>query len=187
VFDGLAESLTRSGIAVVNVDWRGRGQSVEKGYYFDLPKADREKMTLDVRASVDFLAQQKIVDPTRIGIVGLVLSAKYGMLHAASDARVKTFVVFTGFLPSDSERPIINNLKIPVLYLLSGGRPRVTKAMMDHFALTKPYGSQIFSHGGSEHGFHLLETERSFESLVVGWLTKQLDAESSEKVSKHVD
>jgi dienelactone hydrolase len=174
VFEGLRQALVQKGFAVVNLDWRGRGQSVEKGYYFDLAKADREKLSLDVRAAIDFLAAQKSVNPERIGIVGLVLSAKYGMIAAASDSRVKTFVVLTGFLPSDSERPVINGLKLPVLYLLSGGRPRVTKAMMDHFALTRSYGSQVFMHGGSEHGFHLLDVEKGLESLIVGWLARQL-------------
>ena len=171
----------RNGIAVLNVDWRGRGQSVEKGYYFDLPKAEREKLSLDVRAAVDFLAAQKAVDPTRIGIVGLVLSAKYGMLASVSDARVKTFVVLTGFLPSDSERTVINSLKIPVLYLLSGGRPRVTKAMMEHFELTRKYGSQVFLDSGSEHGFHLLETDKSLESQIVRWLNSQLSSDELDK------
>jgi dienelactone hydrolase len=177
IFESLSQSLVKNGIAVLNIDWRGRGQSVEKGYYFDLSKADREKLSLDVRAAVDFLATQKTVDPTRIGIVGLVLSAKYGMIAAACDARVKTFVVLTGFLTSDSERTLINNLKIPVLYLLSGGRPRVTKAMMEHFELTRSYGSQVFLSSRSEHGFHLLEMDKSLESQIVRWLSWQLSSD----------
>jgi dienelactone hydrolase len=174
IFESLSQSLARSGIAVLNLDWRGRGQSTEKGYYFELPKADRENLPLDVRAGVDFLALQQEIDRNNIGIVGLVLSARYGMIAAATDARVKTFVVLTGFLPGDADRDTINNLKVPVLYLLSGGRPQVTKAMMEHYALTKRYGSQIFSYSGSEHGFHLLETDKSLEMLIVHWLTNQL-------------
>jgi len=174
IYESLSQSLAQNGIAVLNLDWRGRGQSIEKGYYFELPKADRENLPLDVRAAVDFLAAQEAVDPTRIGIVGLVLSAKYGMVAAASDTRVKTFVVLTGFLPGDAERATIDSLKVPVLYLLSGGRPRVTKAMMEHYALTRSYGSQVFLHSGGEHGFHLLEMDESLEKLIVRWLRGQL-------------
>ena len=174
IYESLARSLVKSGIAVLNLDWRGRGQSTEKGYYFELPKADRENVPLDVRAAVDFLAAQEAVAGSRIGIVGLVLSAKYGMIAAVPDARIKTLVVLTGFLPEEKEKTTINKLKIPVLYLLSGGRPRVTEAMMEHYVLTKNYGSQVFMHSGSEHGFHLLEKERGWERLIVSWLSNHL-------------
>ena len=131
-------------------------------------------MHLDVRAAVDFLAAEKAVDPQRIGIVGMVLSARYGMLAAVGDSRVKTFVVLTGFVSEGAERVRINEMKVPVLYLLSGGRPRVTKAMMDHYALTRRYGSQVFTHQGSEHGFHLLAKDGGWEMLIVNWLLDHL-------------
>jgi len=174
IFENLGQSLVRNGIAVLSVDWRGRGESIEKGYYFDLAKGDRERVPLDVRAAVNYLASQNEVDGNKVGIVGLVLSAKYGMLAAASDKRIRTFVVMTGFLPSDADKESINKLQFPVLYLLSGGRPQVTKAMMEHYALTRPYGSQMFLHSGSEHGFHLMETDKSLERLIVHWLTDKL-------------
>ena len=174
IFESLGRALAKAGIATLSIDWRGRGQSIEKGYYFDLPKAEREKVPLDVRAAVDFLAAQKAVDDSRIGIVGLVLSAKYGMMAAASDPRVKTFVVMTGFIPGDAEKQSIANLKVPVLYLLSEGRPRVTKAMMEHYALTKSYGSQVSSYEGGAHGFHLLEMDKRWEPMIIGWLADHL-------------
>jgi len=96
------------------------------------------------------------------------------MIAAASDARVKTFVVMTGFIPGDAEKQSIANLKMPVLYLLSEGRPRVTTAMMEHYALTKSYGSKVFSYQGGAHGFHLLEMDKSWEPMIVGWLGDHL-------------
>jgi dienelactone hydrolase len=176
IFESLGRSLVKSGIAVLSLDWRGRGQSIEKGYYFDLPTAEREKVPLDVRAAVDNLASQPAVDGNRIGLVALVLSAKYGMIAAASDPRIKTLVVLTGFVPSEAERPIVNSLKVPVLYLLSEGRTRATKAMMEHFALTQKFGSQVFLHGGGAHGFHLLEMDASWEPLIVRWVSDRLSA-----------
>jgi dienelactone hydrolase len=174
VFESLVRSLVAKGIAVLNLDWRGRGQSIERGYYFDLPGDERRKTHLDVRAAVDFLAAEKAVDAQRIGIVAMVLSAKYGMLAAVNDVRVKTFVVLTGFVSEGAEQEQINRMKIPVLYLLSDGRPKVTKAMMDHYALTRPYGSQVIAHSGSEHGFHLIERDRGWETLIVNWLNDHL-------------
>jgi hypothetical protein len=100
------------------------------------------------------------------------------MVAAASDARVKTFVVLTGFLPGDADRAAINTLKVPVLYLLSGGRPQVTRAMMEHYALTRRFGSQVFLFSGSEHGFHLLEMDSSLETLIGRWLVGQLSTPS---------
>lgn len=176
IFQSIGRALAKAGIATLSVDWRGRGQSIEKGYYFELPKAEREKVTLDVRAAADFLAAQKAVDGSRLGIVGLVLSAKYGMIAAASDPRVKTFVVMTGFIPGDTEKQSIDNLKVPVLYLLSEGRPRVTKAMMEHYAVTKSYGSQVVSYEGGAHGFHLLEMDQRWEPMIVEWLGSHLAA-----------
>jgi dienelactone hydrolase len=173
-FENLIRLLVQKEIAVLNLDWRGRGQSIERGYYFDLSKDERNKAYLDVQAAVDFLAAEKAVDAQRIGIVAMVLSAKYGMLAAVKDARVKTFVVLTGFLSEGAEQEQINSMKIPVLYLLSDGRPKVTKAMMDHYALTRPYGSQVFTHKGSEHGFHLIARDSGWEMLIVNWLNDHL-------------
>jgi dienelactone hydrolase len=175
IFESLGQSLSRRGIAVLAVDWRGRGQSIERGYHFDLSKAEREKTPLDVIAAIKFLRGSIGVDGNRLGIVGLVLSAKYAMLAAASEARLKTLVVMTGFIPGDSEKESINKLRLPILYLLSAGRPRVTKAMMDHFALTQSSGSQVFSYEGGTHGFHLLEMDKSWDPIIVGWLATHLE------------
>lgn len=175
IFESLGQSLARNGIAVLAVDWRGRGQSIEKGYHFDLSKAEREKTPLDVLAAIRFLKTATGVDGNRLGILGLVLSAKYAMLAAASDKEVKTLVVMTGFIPGDAEIQSINSLKLPILYLLSAGRPRVTKAMMDHFARTQSNGSQVFSFEGGTHGFHLLEMDKSWEPIIVRWFATHLE------------
>src|SRR5262249_42947244 len=72
VFAGLERLLVREGFAVLNIDWRGRGKSTNKGKYFDLSKEERANGKLDAKAAIDFLTSQAGVDRDRVGLVGIV-------------------------------------------------------------------------------------------------------------------
>src|SRR5262249_7837332 len=87
VFENLEHLLSAAGFAVLNFDFRGRGKSQEKGNYFDLPIAERDKAYLDVKAALDFLASQSAVNPDRLALVTTSIGVKYGLKAACSDPR----------------------------------------------------------------------------------------------------
>src|SRR5262249_37713895 len=64
-FLGLADYLTRKGLAVLRVDDRGVGKSTGK-----FQGATTEDFATDVMAGVEFLKAHKEIDPARIGLCG---------------------------------------------------------------------------------------------------------------------
>jgi uncharacterized protein len=89
-----ARIMAPAGLAVLTIDFRGFGES-------DGPERRVEsasKKTQDIRAAVDFLAQHPLVDPARIGVVGICASAGYVVQEVAGDARVRSLVLIAPWL-----------------------------------------------------------------------------------------
>src|SRR5262249_30407813 len=70
IFHRLERLFVKSGIAVINIDWRGRGKSRNKGKCFSLAREERDLAHLDAKAAVNLLAEQPEVDGQRLAILG---------------------------------------------------------------------------------------------------------------------
>src|SRR5262249_45255837 len=163
-------ALARVGVAVLNIDWRGKGKSTGKGKYFELPKAERDKAYLDAKAGVDFLASQPDIDSNRVGIIGTVLGAKYAMGAAAEDPRIKTAVLLTGYIPTEKEKAYITAQKPPILYVTSSGHTSVTRSMTELYNLTKDKGSELMIYDGGAIGYQLFDLDSDLLPRIVKWM-----------------
>src|SRR5262249_49681113 len=56
-------------VVTLRIDIRGRAKSEGKMAFVDMPQSEREKVALDVKAALDFLASREEVDRRRIGII----------------------------------------------------------------------------------------------------------------------
>jgi len=167
-------ALARSGFAVLNIDWRGKGKSTGKGHYFELSKAERDKGNLDAKAAVNYLATRPEVDSTRIGIIGTVIGAKYAMAAAAEEPRIKTAVVLTGYIPTEKEKAYFATQSRPVLYVTSRGHEAVTKALTEMYGLTKAKGSEIIVYDGGAIGYQLFELDHNLIARLSLWMKEHL-------------
>ena len=72
-FDPLWDELLATGTSLLSFDFRSHGQSDQDDVPVLQLLSDREKLPADVRAAIDFLQSERIVDvdPDRIGAVGL--------------------------------------------------------------------------------------------------------------------
>jgi hypothetical protein len=170
IFDHTEEMLSAAGFAVLNFDFRGRGKSIDKGTYFDLPPDERDKAYLDVRAAADFLASQKGVDPNRLAMVTSSIGVKYGLKAASTDARVRSFVMLGGM----PDRPDVEKASFPILFVSSLGLPPIAQAFRDFYAMKKAQGSQLLEFEGGAVGYQLFEMDESIQPLIVRWLKPQL-------------
>lgn len=170
VFDNLARLLADAGIAALNIDFRGRGKSHGKGYYFELPQSDRDKAYIDVQAAIEALASQKGVNPSRIAVVGTAIGSRYAYTAANSSKRVKAFVMLGG-LPDKSE---IEKSAFPTLYVSTLGVPPIAAAFREFYNLTKNHGSDLVEHEGGALGYQIFETDDKLEPLIVRWLKIKL-------------
>jgi dienelactone hydrolase len=170
----LEVELAKEGLAVLNIDWRGRGKSTGKGKYFDLPRAERDRGHLDVKAAVNFLASRPNVDAQRLGVVGTVIGARYAMAAAAEEPRIKTAVVLTGYVPTEKEKAYFTMSKLPVLYVTSRGHAAVTRALMEMYDLTKEKGSELMVYDGGAIGYQLFKLDEQLLPRVVRWVKEKL-------------
>jgi cephalosporin-C deacetylase-like acetyl esterase len=170
IFHNLEALFARAGIAVLNIDWRGRGKSRGKGNFFELPREERDKIYLDAKAAINFLAGQPEVDSTRMAILGAYLGAKFAVAAALGDRRIRALVMLSGFIPSGKEREEIAGAHFPILFIGSRGFAPVTNAMSDLYQLTRTRGSEIIIYDGGALGYQLFEVDEGLEQRIVDWV-----------------
>jgi dipeptidyl aminopeptidase/acylaminoacyl peptidase len=170
VFDHLEQLLSDGGFAVLNFDFRGRGESKGKGGYFDLSLEERDQAYLDAKAALDLLASQKGVNSDRLALVATSIGVKYGMKAAAPDSRVKAFVMLGGM----PDRPDVENSRFPILFVSSKGSPPIMKAFQDFYRRARDRGSSLLEYEGGSIGYQVFELDHSLEPLIVRWLKPQL-------------
>ena len=135
-------------IATLRIDWRGRGKSREPIPFINSTQEQREKIALDARAALDFLANQKEVDPSRVGVVAEELSASPAIMGALEDPRVRVMVLLSGLLNEKAIDLIASNETKPILFIVSKEDKRSFSDTTDAYNLTRSAGSDIWVQDG---------------------------------------
>lgn len=175
IFAGLERLLIRAGLAVLNIDWRGRGKSTNKGSYFQLSKAERANGGLDAKAAINFLASQPGVDAERIGVVGVIHGAEYAVRGSIGDPRVKAIALLTGYVPADErERAYITSGQAHVMYVTCEAHRQVTKVMRSLYEQTPGKLTRLIVYEGGAIGYQLFELDDKLEPTIVEWLKEGL-------------
>ena len=175
-YSRLQRLLAEAGLAVLNLDWRGRGESINQGSYFDLPPETRDLAWQDALAALDHLAGLEAVDETRLATVGTVHGAEYAVRAACRDRRVVAVVLLTGYRPQDqSEATHLTSGAVDTLYITCTGHGITTRAMRELHAAAPPGRSQYLEYPGSALGYQLFELDRDLEPRVVRWLAEVLN------------
>jgi dienelactone hydrolase len=173
VYHDLAQALVSNGIAVLNIDWRGRGKSRGKGKYSDLTQQERERGYLDAKGGINFLASQPAVDPNKIAVLGTDRGALHAVNIALQDPRVRALVILTVVF-TEKEKASIASLDVPIFYIASRGIVDVAQDLTGAYHLSKNKASRLAILPGSALGYQLLEANQSVQSMIVNWLKDQL-------------
>jgi pimeloyl-ACP methyl ester carboxylesterase len=173
VYHDLSAALVGRGMAVLSIDWRGRGKSLTKGKYSELTQEERERGYLDAKGAINYLCSLPAMNPNRIAVLGTDRGALHALNVALDDRRVKALVILTViFTPSQKES--IGSLDIPVLYIGSQGIESVARDLTDAYHLSKDAGSSLAIFPGSALGYQLLEANETVQAKIVEWLHGQM-------------
>jgi pimeloyl-ACP methyl ester carboxylesterase len=99
-------ALTQAGYAVLAFDQSGFGSRMAETapFYDRYPHwSQMGRMVEDVRAGIDALEKDSIVDPQRISLFGYSMGGMVGLYTASLDSRVKGVVSISGFTPMRSD------------------------------------------------------------------------------------
>jgi dienelactone hydrolase len=180
MYHGLVEQLVEAGFVVLNIDFRGRGHSRNKGDWLALrlrePDGPAEigRGYLDVKAAIDFLATQSGVDSERVGVVGTVIGARYALLGAAKDQRIKAVASVIGYVPPPAEQQELATIKAPVLYVCSRDLIPVTQAMTSICEQGAAKGNRLMILEGGAYGYSVFTLNPTLGPTIVKWLQSQL-------------
>lgn len=180
MYHPLVEQLVDAGFVVLNIDFRGRGNSRNKGNWLSLrlqePDGPAEigRGYLDVKAAVDFLTARDNVDAERIGVVGTVIGARYALLGAAREERIKAVASVIGYVPPPAEEQELITINAPVLYVCSRDLVPVTKAMRSICESGSDKGNALMVLDGGAYGYSVFTLNPTLGPTIVKWLRTQL-------------
>ncbi|MBM12818.1 MAG: hypothetical protein CL759_12160 [Chloroflexi bacterium] len=175
IYTRLERLLARSGFAVLNLDWRGRGKSTNLGTYFELTEETKESAWQDAVAGFDYMASLDEVDETRLAGVGAVHGAEYVARAAWRNPDIRALVILTGYRPLErQERAHLTSTDISVLYVTCSGHQITTDAMKELHLQTPSGFSQYIEYPGAAIGYQLFQIDIQLESRIVDWLIETL-------------
>jgi dienelactone hydrolase len=175
VFSRLERLLAERALAVLNIDWRGRGRTTNRGSYFDLDLEERAAGWRDAAAAFDHLADLPQVDADRLAAVGVVHGAEHAVRAATRDRRVRAIAILTGYRPADeSESARLTSGDVHALYVTSRDHTITTAAMRALHDATPPGRSRYVEYPGGAIGYQLFELDHDLEPSIVDWLVEVL-------------
>jgi len=175
VFSRLERLLAERGFAVLNLDWRGRGRSTNRGTYMALSADERAAGWRDAAAAFEHLAALPGVDPERLGAVGVIHGAEHAVRAAVDDGRVRAVVVLTGYRPADpAESAYLTDPGVDVLYVTSTAHRVTSAAMRALYEASASRHTRFVEYPGGAIGYQLFELDPGLEPAIVDWLTEVL-------------
>lgn len=178
----LAREAAKKGMVTLRFDWRGKGESINEGkgiYGVDLPSKDEESIHLDVKAAIDFLANQKQVDSARIGLVAATLSCVQTLEAANGDARIKTIVLLTALEPTAEAKRFLTASDTPIFAIASlednnYQRGNLAESTRQIYQLSKSKSSQLLLYDDAGRGSEMFKVKRELQPMVLRWLGDKL-------------
>ncbi len=117
------EEFARRGFAVLSIELRGRGASME-GMLFDADEVFevRENLLaspfeLDTEGAINYLATLDGIDTRRIAIVGEARGTRSALLAAEGDDRVAAMILISAYEADDRMERAARSLDIPMLLI----------------------------------------------------------------------
>ena len=178
----MPKQLVQEGFAVVAIDLRGHGETINPAGRVaaldDLEEADYLAMVNDIRAAHGLLEARTAVDADRVAVVGASIGANLAIIYASQDSRVRTAVALSPGLNYMGLQPLnyLEAYSRRALYMVvATGDEYSYRSCLEIEAKAKADPASIRSFDGKDHGTDLLEAHRGLDTTIVtGWLLNHL-------------
>jgi alpha/beta superfamily hydrolase len=175
IYYNLERLFTTNGFAVLNLEYRGIGNSINKGAYIDQPYSEIMGGRRDLQEGYRFLTAQAGVDADRIGVLGSILAAKYALYGAKENPGLKAIAMLDPVVwPWDEAEDCnaLESLARPLLIVTGDGMGTTTK----NFTLlaAKRERNRVISFPGSIVAYLRMGDDTGLESAIVRWFRAQL-------------
>ncbi len=185
-YDDLARRLQAKGFGVLAIDGRGFGDSTRTTDGKDVkqkPNVEKldsnvvKNMKADVDNAFQFLAKQKNVDASRIGIVGASYGSSLAIIYAAENSRVKAVALLSpgiNYFDNLPTEPAVKNFGDRPLLLVAAEDDKDSADAVRKLKATggEKYEVKVYEKGG--HGTNLFDAKVGLEDLLEQFLTKNL-------------
>jgi len=175
----LGEKLAEKGFVGLSVDYRGTGASLGKKEFKTLSSGEKEEIGLDVRAALEFLSQQPMVDPHRIGVVAATWSAEFAVMEAAENPNIQALVLISGAISDDAKKYFGFEHSVPVLGVVGKDDKESFWEMTDVFTSSQNHSSDLLVAVG--YGAGMFSHTAGLEEKVIRWLDRNLMALGNDK------
>src|SRR5215471_8290155 len=143
VYPGMAQILVSQGVAVLRIDWRGRGQSIASQEYHSFTTEQKAKIPLDVSAALGFLASQPEIDPGRMAVFAEEISAEWAVKGSLGNSGVKALAFISGRVSQEAKKKLAANSRLPVLCVVSKEDQQGFEDMSEVFAASENQESDL--------------------------------------------
>lgn len=180
-FAPIYETLRDAGYALMSIDFRGHGQSINQGTqkinWETFSSEDWQKLLLDVQSALVQLKKQHGVDSARIGILGASIGANFAAKAASEDPRIKcAFLLSPGldYRGVRIEEALQNLSKRPVVIFAA----KEDKYSFESAQKMQEIGENVILEEleGDAHGTILFSASPEVNNLIVKHLKKYLPA-----------
>jgi dienelactone hydrolase len=171
---GVAADLSRAGMHVLTVDFRGFGESGGK----PVTEADRQSLSAkwpaDVDAALAFLLAQQGVDQSRIAVGGASCAVPQASNLAMRQSRIRALLVLSGPATADAKSYLSQTPGLAVFGAAGEQDAGAVEGIKDLLGASRNPVSTLKLYPGSDHGVELLTAHKELGPLIVSWLKTQL-------------
>jgi dienelactone hydrolase len=169
----LATDLSRAGMHVLTVDFRGLGQSGGKPVSAEERQSLAGKWPADMDAALGFLLQQKDVDQSKIAVGGSSCGVPQAANMAMRERRIRVLLVLSGPATDDAKKYVSQTPSLAVFGGAAEQDAGQVESIKELVGLSKHAASTLKLYPGTDHGIELFTAHKDLQPLVVSWVKTQ--------------
>ncbi len=170
---GLATDLSRAGMHVLTLDFRGLGESGGKPTSAEERQSLAGKWTADVDATLGFLLKQKGVDQSKIAVGGASCGVPQAANEVVRQPMIRVLLVLSGPATDDAKKYVSQTLGLAVFGAAAEEDAGQVDSIKELTGASKNPASTLKLYPGTDHGTELFTAHKDLQPLIVSWMKTQ--------------